>query len=421
MRLRNPETLFQRLRSNASPPLRAWMDAHEGQVVAALTRAKKRTAFHVVGREGSSAKASGKDAAHLYGGLTLAPGAWLYGQFPGSGSPDAIQLVREEDGSWQAKRHGGITPYHIAKHRLDDLRSPLVPGNYLNQLGYLEQVVPDPAQRAAFIARAREIPGREEAERQAEIARKQAHIDKHGPWFDTVARQEGNLGYVGAGWVLKGVLKKHGITVRTGQRHYSMASGIDFHYDKSDQARINAIFPGLARGGSAYPFATEDRSDSMSDYHSPGGFHVAPAYVEEVRRAIRDQIGKKEASVAKKAAKAPVAASVPVYASEWRPSDILVVGDGSKLWVYDVGVGVKGSAYIGSAMPYGGARVFSGKGIPAVQAPDLTFKKLQERGSKVLAAYLPAIKGRRVLLRGSGWYQTGPAGKYENYAHDITN
>lgn len=389
------------------------MDAHETQVLAALTRAKKRAAFQVVGREGALAP---RKSTHAFGGLVTTPGTWLYGQFPGSPSPDAIQLVEKHDTSWKALRHGGVTPYTINESRLHDLKSPLTPGNYLKQLGYLEQVIPDAAQRAAFVERAQQTPVREAEEKRRQEEEKRALLSRHGPWFADVARSEGNLGNVGAAWVLKKVLKKHGITVRTGQRHYSMASGMDFHHEKGDREKINRIFPGLAgRSDSAHPFATEDRSDPMTDYYSPGGFHVAPAYVEEVRKAIREELGKE----AKKAKTAPPEPTT-VYERDWRPEDVLVVGDGSKLWVYDLAVGRKSRDAIGTSMPFRGVRVFDGKGVDTVQAPDLTFKKLKERGSKVLLSYMPSLKGRRVLLRGVGWYQAGPTGKYENYAYDVT-
>lgn len=418
-----PLAIVGKLHRIAAPELKSWMDAHGPEVLRRVTRAQQRAAMTV--HRGGEVEEGTPEAAP-YGGLSLAPGTWLYAQFPGSGSADAIQLVAPDDNGWKALRHGGVTPYHISTPRLRDLAgTPLVPGNYSRQLGYLERVFPDAAQRGHFVESARLTPAREQAAHDAEERRKQEALSKHGPWFADVAADAGReagrtLSYVGAGWVLKKVLAKHGVAVKTGQRHYSMASGMDFHHAVGDAAKINRIFPYLAseRGNdSAHPFAHEDRSDSMSDYYSPGGFRVAPVYVADVKKAILAEIEKEGAAQAKKAAAKPPA-SPRVYQAEWQPSDILVRGDGANLWIYDVGKGIKGKDAVANAQPFRGKRVFSGPGS-TVLAPDLTFKKLADKGASILRKYMPDIEGRRVLLSGSGWHEKGPSGKYEYYADVI--
>jgi hypothetical protein len=417
-----PDAIVEKLHALAAPSLQSWLATHRADVLRRVARAQQRAALTVHGR-GERPEAS---APTTYGGTSLVPGVWLYGQFPGSHDADAIQLVaQDEHGGWKALRHGGVTPYHISKPRLRDLEGkPLVPGNYLKQLGYLEHVFPDVAQRSHFVASAQRTPAREQAARDAEERRKQEALSKHGPWFADVAGEVGReaggtLSYVGAGWVLKKVLAKHGVTVKTGQRHYSMASGMDFSHAREDAARINKVFPYLAseRGNdSAHPFAHEDRSDSMTDYYSPGGFRVAPAYVAEVKKAILAEIEKRGAQEKKAAAKPPAAPRV--YQSDWRPTDILVRGDGSNLWVYDVGKGIKSKDSIANAQPFAGKRMFS-DARATVPAPDLTFKKLLDKGADLLRKYMPEAAGRRVLLSGSGWVEKSPSGKYEYYADVI--
>lgn len=397
--------LLDRIKNGVDPRLHAWILVNEKKVLTALERATRRAQFSVHTREHAAPETA------AFGGLVLRPGTWMYFQSPGGG-PDAVELVGDAGTYWNARRYGGTTPYRVDKSRLGGL-GKLVPGNYAQQFDYLERIIPDAEVREGFVEAARRIPQRQREEREAAASATARAEQKYGPWFADIAA---GLSNTGAAWVLKSVLKRHGVLVRTEQRRYSMASGIDFHYNTADQEKINSIFPGLADStGGAYPLAREDRSDPMSDVFRPGGFRVAPVHVEEVSKAVVAQLSKQQDAKVRKSAAAP-AAPTKAWQSEWTPRDILVVGQGNRLWIYDRGIGHKDRDYIAVVSTTGGKRVLAARGCSPEAAPDLTFKKLEAQGVKLLAKYLPQVEGRRVLLRGSGWY--GDRGRqYENYAH----
>ena len=273
-----------------------------------------------------------------FGGLVLRPGTWLYHQPPG-GYSDAVQVVRIEDdggpvayslsGGMRAlprtrltlRRDGGAGVEYIAQHIDHASLTRMVQGNYREHYGYLEAVMPDPERRAAFVARCAEEPARraEEARRIEEA--KEADRRNIGPWFADLEaahapcdRNHGT-GYVPdtieAKVIRRALRELAGVKVTVKVRRYSMASGLDFGGDftEDEAARVNAVFPGCAVSrnyrdfetnqpgpttweacGSLHPRAREDQSDHRSDYHSPGGFRVANAYLIDVSRILSEEI-----------------------------------------------------------------------------------------------------------------------------------
>lgn len=276
-----------------------------------------------------------------FGGLVLRPGTWLYHQPPG-GYSDAVQVVRIEDdggpvayslsGGMRAlprtrltlRRDGGAGVEYIAQHIDHASLTRMVQGNYREHYGYLEAVMPDPERRAAFVARCAEEPARraEEARRIEEA--KEADRRNIGPWFADLEaahapcdRNHGT-GYVSdtieAKVIRRALRELAGVKVKVGVRRYSMASGLAFggRYSEEDAARVNAIFPGIIERreyrtnsndyndparevvwegcSGLHPRAREDQSDYRSDYHSPGGFRVANAYLLDVSRILSEEI-----------------------------------------------------------------------------------------------------------------------------------
>ena len=273
-----------------------------------------------------------------FGGTTLTVGTWLYHQPPG-GYSDAVLVVAVEGntgpvaysltGGMRAlprtrvtvRKNGGAGETRVYEHIDDASLRRLVPGNYREHFGYLELVMPDPEHRAAFVARCAEEPRRRAEEaRRIEEAKEQDRRNI-GPWFADLEaahapcdRNHGT-GYVPdtieAKVIRRALRELAGVKVTVKVRRYSMASGLDFGGDftEDEAARVNAVFPGCAVSrnyrdfetnqpgpttweacGSLHPRAREDQSDYRSDYHSPGGFRVANAYLIDVSRILSEEI-----------------------------------------------------------------------------------------------------------------------------------
>lgn len=260
----------------------------------------------------------------------VGPGLWLYVQHPG-GAPDAVVLVRRVEDRWGAHwiglTDGGAgRETRIEEHALDHARlSALRVGNYLEQLGYLDTVQPDAERREAFVASCRQRPAEREAaalRAREEAARVEREV---GPWFRDI--EDGLTGGTGdripdtvEAKAIRRFLASVGVRAAVRVRRYSMASGLDFgpgyagEWTDTDAEIIARVFPGVASrrshydretgenvdrwsvDGSIYPHKRADGSDLQSDYHDPGGFRVAPAYVLALSVILSEEI---EKSVAK--------------------------------------------------------------------------------------------------------------------------
>lgn len=253
-------------------------------------------------------------------------GLWLYVQHP-AGSPDAVVLTRRTVDAWGTYwiglTDGGAGPEtRFPEHALAHTRlSALRVGNYLEQVGYLETVLPDEDRRAAFVNACRQRPAeREEAARLA--AEESARVDREvGPWFRDV--EDGLTGGTGdripdtvEAKVIRRFLASVGVKATVRVRRYSMASGLDFgpgyagEWTDADAEVIARVFPGEASrrsvydrdtgenverwsvSRSLYPHKRADASDLMSDYHDPGGFRVAPEYVLAVSLLLSEELEK---------------------------------------------------------------------------------------------------------------------------------
>lgn len=255
-----------------------------------------------------------------------APGLWLYVQHPG-GAPNAVVLTRRVVDAWGAHwiglTDGGAgRETRLDEHALDHARlSALRPGNYLEQLGYLDTVIPDEERRTAFVESCRQRPAeREEAARLA--AEESARVDREvGPWFRDI--EDGLTGGTGdrladtvEAKAIRRFLASVGVKATVRVRRYSMASGLDFGpgysggWTDADAAAIARVFPGEASrrsyydretgehserwsvSSSLYPHKRADASDLQSDYHDPGGFRVAPEYVLALSVILSEEIEK---------------------------------------------------------------------------------------------------------------------------------
>jgi hypothetical protein len=207
-----------------------------------------------------------------FGGRVLTVGAWLYSHIPASDT-DALVVVRIEGST-------GPQVYDV----LGGMRALPRTRVYVRGDGGL-----------------------------VEEERERLRIEV-GPWFaDVQAPIAGDLRDVDQAKILRRCLRECvGVKASITVRRYSMASGLSLAPAGSDRwtdeeaRRIASIFPGLAWptsrydretgesrevwcvDSSMYPRAHEDRSDSMSDYHCPGGFRVAPAFLMDVSRIIGD-------------------------------------------------------------------------------------------------------------------------------------
>lgn len=270
----------------------------------------------------------------VFGGDDLRPGAWLYSHVPASES-DALLVVQVEgdDGPVAYDVLGGFRPLPrtrvlvrcdggegrerwIEHLSTDSLRAYREHNGLTGYFGFLAEVYTDTHTRAAFVERCRQAPARREQARfdaEAEVERLRVEV---GPWFaDLEDVISGRIPDTVEAKVIRRCLREIvGVTARVTVRRYSMASGLDLRPPKGrdgwadvEGARIAALFPGLAwasrhydrdtgqhRDGwrvddSAHPHAREDRSDSMSDYHCPGGFRVGPAFLLDVCRILAEE------------------------------------------------------------------------------------------------------------------------------------
>jgi hypothetical protein len=234
-----------------------------------------------------------------FGGLTVAPGTWLYGQYH-AGS-EAVQLVRfhKDDarfpGYWEALRHGGITPFKIPDALIQDINlRRLVRGNYSQTYGYLELVIPDERQRANFVKAGQKIPELEAEEARREEKARAAVTQEEGKWLADLMGSDANRRDYAK--VIKKYLSNHGVKISVTTPSYSMASGVQIStLDGSKFGiladRINALLPGAGvqdyqSSDDLKPQNKEDRSDSQSDYYHPGGVRIPPRLEAEVRKII---------------------------------------------------------------------------------------------------------------------------------------
>ena len=135
-----------------------------------------------------------------------------------------------------------------------------------------------------------------------------------GPWFADVACAISGERYSMADTLEAKIIRRclrelAGVTASVRVRRYSMASGLDLstgtgeRFTDAQAARIAAVFPFVAWAhdrrdddgvivsrwtvaDGIYPHARADKSDLQSDYHSPGGFRVANAYLLQVSAIV---------------------------------------------------------------------------------------------------------------------------------------
>lgn len=278
-----------------------------------------------------------------FGGDTLAVGTWLYSHVPAS-EPDCGVVVSIESGTGpqaydvfggmralprtrvMVRWNGGTSDPRVVEHiSTDTLRKYSEYNGLTGYFGFLATVRPGIESREAFVKYRTEAPARR-AEAVRLAAEESARLDcEVGPWFaslETVIAAHDPQ--VGRGYVpdtvetkvIRRCLALVGVKARVTVRRYSMASGLDLapakgnEWTDADGAAIASIFPLMAwphryydrdtgehRDGwrvdnSIHPRATEDRSDLQSDYHCPGGFRVAPAYLLAVSAILSDEVQK---------------------------------------------------------------------------------------------------------------------------------
>ena len=231
-----------------------------------------------------------------FGGLTVAPGTWLYGQY--HAGPEAVQLVKfhQNDprfsGYWEALRHGGITPFKIPDFEVQDINlRRLVRGNYSQHYGYLELVIPDERQRANFVKASQEVPKREAEEARKKEEARIAATKQHGQWLYDLA--DPNARPTEYAKIIRKYLSNHGVKISVKVDYgYNVRIGTHDGSKFEELAEeINKLLPGenvrpFESTHTLYPHNREDQSDSHSDYFHPGGVRIPPKHEAEVKQII---------------------------------------------------------------------------------------------------------------------------------------